>query len=83
MKYKLAVRWANGDIEGYLGEGSDEDDARCQALKSVFNDSAANGVGFTVIPPPDVPLLPREWQEVLNKHWDTVSKMLDDPWGWP
>lgn len=79
-RYKMAIVWANGVVSGYLAEGADEDDARSQALKMVFKDSADKGIGFTIIPPADVPSLPQSYRDGLNDTWEHQARMLDQSW---
>jgi hypothetical protein len=76
----MAIVWANGVISGYLAEGADEDDARSEALKMVFKDSADKGIGFTIISPADVPYLPERNRDSLNATWEHQARMLDQSW---
>lgn len=80
FQYKLAILWADGVYEGFIAMGADEDDARCQALRSVFEQSARRGIGFKIIPPADVPYLPLKDREKLNEQWEAAIGFMGRHW---
>lgn len=76
-RYKLAVRWADGVYEGFVGVGHDEDSARCHALQQVFNTSVEHKVGFKVISSADVPTLSEPARARLREDWEEENRKLD------
>lgn len=78
MRYKMAVVWSSGVYTGYLAEGGNEGDAKNQALKMVFRDAATNRLGFTIVPPADVPNLSENVRYSLNLDWERCARILQN-----
>jgi hypothetical protein len=82
QKYKIGVKWANGNYEGFIGKGRTLDLAIDDATRQVVNKATSLGVGFSIIKQEDVSGLVKSGQESIKKHWDMLSDDSEPIW-WP
>lgn len=72
----VAVKWANGDLEGFSSSGLDEATARKRAIDKAHNKAAsfAGNCTFDVLTKTQYNALSIEQQDELQADWDSESK---------
>lgn len=68
----IAVRWANGDLEGFGSSGLTEESARKRAMDKAYAkaSSFSGSSGFDVLTKAEYDALSIDEQDLLQSDWD-------------
>jgi hypothetical protein len=66
----IAIKWANGDLEGFGASGLTEHDARRRALAKAERKAAALATQFAVLTRAEFKALGVEEQDALQTDWN-------------
>lgn len=71
----IAIRWANGDLEGFGSSGLTEESARKRALDKACKKAASfsGDCGFDVLSKAEYDALSIDEQDDLQRDWDSES----------